>query len=271
MTNKLVQESAKSLVSSDQVSRANYKLILTVLMQKNGFMKVNRLKSLCASGKLSVPLLPHKGAWRCLTRLDQFALKRASAEAANEKPRQESIVQSSSSKFVSRIAGRKGKREMVKQHLGPLLRNGVDGLRPLVEILVADLNFSGLAEVLELSESSVSKAQIETVLEHSVSGYKSSIQDTFVHAIVREKSLPLPEKRAVLTQLLEYEPVRQLLNQVNLNHETPLVVAAGIAKTVTEAEKQDWQKIASLFISKGADVYLCDKKGVFYEPIVQGG
>ena len=271
MTNKLVAETARGLVNSDQVSRANYKLILAVLMQKNGFMKISRLKSLCGSGKLSVPLLPHKGAWKCLVRLDQFALKRASAEATGHKAsRTDQPVLASTStsvKFVARIAGRKGKHEMVKQNVRPLLSQGT--FQSLLEMLVLEANFSGLAEVLDLAQVELSLTEVDTKLSCALSSYKSGIEDNILHRILRDTTTTVSEKLKIFQILFLFESPKLLINKVNLNHESPLITAFGLG--TASSGKQEWEKIANIFIKNGADVFLCDKKGLFYDPTLLGG
>lgn len=270
LTNRLVLESAKALVASKDVSRSNYKCILAVLIQRNGFMKINRLKSLCASGKLASPLLPHKGGWRCLVRLDQFALKRASKESTTLGSQRPGIAASVDVKFIARIAGQKGKTELLKSKLKNLFaEEDTDDMHSVFSILLAELNWMGLIDVLESVKDTLSHERVDKALSTIISPFKTSLGDSLFHLLVKESSLKILDKNRLMHLLLDFPSMKLLVNEVNLNHESVLVL---VSKTAPRSgpDTAAWQDLAELFITAGADKYLCDRKGTFYEPLVSG-
>lgn len=275
LTNKLVIETSRALVASDQVSRANYKCILAVLVQKNGFMKVSRLKSLCASGKLSSPLLPHKGGWRSITRLDQFALKRASKECESAQPLPQSLISRGSTEldFISRIAGRKGKFEVLRERLSKYFADVSDiqrtsSLLTLLKTLVTDRNVTGFVEVLKVSDSVFDVGTIDSLVGEASRDFNNNLQETWLHFILRDSQTSPKEKVGIFDSLLEFSSLRNLVNIVNLNHVSPLVlITTELATKSAAVDRTRWQEIADILIKHGADVYLCDRKGTFYEPI----
>ena len=254
LANRLVFETAKSLVHSDKVSRSNYKLILAVLSEKNGFMKITRLKSLCAEGKLAAPILPHQGKWKCLTRLDQFALKRASATGVENAPAHANVPEASTAvKFIGRIAGRKGRSDMVKAQLVPLLKlTDKPHLSSLLKLLVAEMNIAGIAEVLWVAGDCVPDSSIESAVKEALSAFTTSIGDTILHLVVKDVAGSPAEKVKWLQCLLRYDVVKAIVNQVNLHHETALVLAGG---------RSDLEPVGMMLIENGADANICDKKG----------
>jgi hypothetical protein len=275
LTNQLVLETARGLVASKDVSRSNYKFILAVLIQKNGFMKVNRLKSLCASGKLSSPVLPHKGGWRCLVRLDQFALKRATKESASGQLSQpEEISASVDVKFVARIAGQKGKTYLLKQKLKSLCDTDtadgyLDDMHVIFKILLKESNWMGLIDVLASAYDIIPLETVNKALNSSLVPFRTNLKDSLLHLIVKDSSLRVQDKLRLVDLLLAFPSMKALVNEVNLNHEAPLVL---VTKTAPKSSPDIdvWQQLATKLISAGADKYLCDRKGLFYEPLVSG-
>lgn len=264
VSNRLVFEIGKQLVESENVSRSNYKLILSVLAQKNSFMKINRLKALLSDGKLANPILPHKGEWRCLTRIDQFALKRATQESQGA-PRSNLVIPASTSattgvKFISRLAGRKGRHEMVMKQLSTLLQNNSsEQLTELLSILVQEMNHAGLLEILEISSSILDGRTVDECLSRSIKGFQSAIGDTLLHTVVRDKNTSIEEKIRLMKGLLKYDGLKKLVNETNLNHESVLVLVG----TLQPTDKR-WSDIGNVLIGNGADLNICDKKGNFY-------
>ena len=268
--NRLIFAFSRDLVGDDRVSRANYKLILGVLVQKNGFMKISRLKSLCSSGKLSQPILPHKGAWRCLTRLDQFALKRAAGEQKKSDVVEISTTSlavssrpglSATGKFVSRICGRKGekKSEMVRNHLVSLLSSSSEQLTWLIDTLVKEGNFLGVREVLEVALSVVSADKVSKLVFPPLHAFRTNLGDTILHLIVKDKDLNLAEKISILNFLKNLPScASNLINAVNLSHETPLLLLmnSGLEERV---------QLSEVLKDLGADASICDVKGNFFK------
>ena len=281
LSNRLVIETAKAMVQSDVVSRSNYKCILAVLVQKNGFMKITRLKSLCATGKLAHPVLPHKGGWRSLIRLDQFALKRASKESVMPHGEHQlvDIEAPLEVKFIGRIAGQRGKSEMVKDKIEAL--SGAEPnddalfstrLNTIFEILLREVNFAGLLDVLDICKTLTRDAAVDKALEASIVPFRTNLHDSVLHLIVKSDSIKLPEKMRLVRNLLEFSSTKSLVNAVNLNHETALVLIKKRAEVGSALEHlTHLQAVADALIDSGADVYLCDRKGVFYERITSGG
>ncbi len=277
-SNKLTLETSRLLATSDKISRANYKCILAVLTQKNGFMKVSRLKSLCAAGKLSTPVLPRHGGWRALVRLDQFALRRASKESISS---DQSGIRISTEdtpvdvKFVARMAGQKGKRALLEQRFETALqgRDEHECLKRLVAIytiLMTESNIAGMSEILEVSEKFVTNKILESVLESTLQQFSTQIEDNILHVVMKDSRLQTVQKLHFIKLLLAYNSIKKLLNKVNLHHETPLVLINKISVGNTP-DLAELQKIADLMISAGADQYLCDRKGLFYQPVWTSG
>jgi hypothetical protein len=273
LNNKLVLETARALVMSQAVSRSNYKMILAVLVQKNGFMKVSRLRSLLAAGKLSTPVLPHKGEWRKVIRLDQFALKKASKEVWAEPARPSGDSGSRGSTeldFISRIAGRKGResalREMLSCTLKTLNETKTQSVLTLIfSNVVNDQNFLGLVEVATVASTLTSVDIVSSCLTKVVSNYKTALEETILHSLLRDQSTTVKQKFSMLSKLFEFSCMRDLVNRVNLNHQSALVlVSTCLSKS---SDLSGWQEVADLLIKTGADVYLCDRKGKFYEKI----
>ena len=275
LTNKLIIETARSLASSENVSRANFKCILAVLVRKNGFMKVSRLKSLCAAGKLSTPLLPNKGAWRAIIRLDQFALKRASKECDSGKPPVPSFTTRGSTglDFISRIAGRKGKFGVVSERVLSFFSEMSDSekissLTTLLKTLVDDGNILGFIDVLKICGPIYDHEAVDSILGKACTEFNSILRDNFLHYILRDSQTSPKDKVGILDFLLQFSSLRNVVNIVNLNHVSPLVLISNeLAITCSMEDRLQWQQIADLLIKHGTDIYLCDRKGNFYQPI----
>jgi hypothetical protein len=274
LTNRLVIETAKSLVESELVSRSNYKCILAVLVQKNGFMKISRLKSLCVSGKLASPVLPHKGGWRMLVRFDQFALKRASKDPVENRSDYHisDMDVPIEVKFIARIAGQKGKTDMLKQKLSALPKHEfTDLLTSVLNIVVREHNFPGLLDIIEAIRENEAVSAIDESIRRSITPFKTALDENLLHLIIKDSSIKVNQKVSLLRCLLQYDSTKKLINALNLNHETALVL---LSKTVTSSlspERELWQQAAEVLIMNGADVYLCDRKGYFYEPLISKG
>jgi len=258
--NRLVFDIGKFLVESGDVSRANFKPIVAVLSQKSGFMKINKLKSLCSSGKLSVPLLPRNGQWRSLMRLDQFALKRATKECGDDqnKPPPATIEKNSMESLITRLAGVKGRSPMVEKYLDRMIKEspGLPRLINLVGRLVREQNIPGLIEILELL-SKRPTVDLDALIETSIGPYRTPIGDNILHACVR---LPAVTVVDMVRRILNFSSLSVgLVNQVNLNHETPLLLASKVAQPggIREA-------VCGFLITAGSDVNIPDKKGNFY-------
>jgi len=261
--NRLVFQAGKELRHSACVSRSNYKLILAVLVQKNSFMKISKLKHLCGSGKLSQPILPHKGQWRCLTRLDQFALKRATAEqnkSENAVPLNSSSTPSLSTaaKFVARICGRKGKSEMVRSHLVPLLTgDSIGEFTWVVDTLIRESNFLGVSQVVEMAIEVLGLERVNKLVFPPFNSFRSSVGDTFLHLLVRDGSLSVREKLEVVAVVGSLPSVCQLVNEVNLSHETAL-------KLLMDRGAEEKKEVSGALLKLGANSSICDMKGNFF-------
>lgn len=257
---RLIFQAGRDLAENALVSRANYKLILAVLVQKNSFMKISRLKSLCGSGKLSHPILPHKGQWRCLTRLDQFALKRATSE--NVKPHNSLGLShgciSTEGKFIARICGRKGKNGMVRDHLVKLLSRNVSELTWVINTIVREgSNFLGLKEVLDIAGDVLGTDQVNKLVLPPVDSYRTHLGDSILHLLVKDESLDFRDKVSVLETLRRLPCIGKLVNVVNLSHETALVLLMSRSHAEQEA-------LCVILLEMGADVNICDSKGNFF-------
>jgi hypothetical protein len=267
-TNRLVADISKELVLSDMVSRSNFKLLVCVLSQKNGFMKISRLKSLLAKGRLSSPLLPHKGQWKCLTRLDQFALRRASKDTENQPRSNEGIAliptssESTGVRLLSRISGRKGRTEMVKTHLANLLKSDYSSSLPsLFSLLMKEGNYAGAAEIIEMGIEIIGVESLNNMVSDSnIGDARSILGDTFLHSLLRDRNTSVSDKLGILRAFLDLPYVCGLLNITNHNHETVLILSQGIGGTLDPK----WRQMGAMLIEKGADASICDKKGNFY-------
>ncbi len=266
--NKLTFEIGKSMTQSDMVSRANYKLILAVLAQKNGFMKIGRLKDLLGKGTLSSPILPHKGKWRSIIRLDPFALKRANKESGGlQQPQIENkpsnlITGPSTEAFLCQLAGQKSKRVLLTQFLEKYLTSGPHAvqLQTLVEVCISAGNLAGLGDILSLARLRVSDSDFQNVVKSCVFPFRTPLGNCILHELLRDPKLVLSEKVRVVLQLLELPVFPSLLNEVNLSHETPLVLAMKI-------DRIGLHSVCSRMLAVGADPSLCDSHGVFFTPL----
>ena len=237
ISNRLVFEAGKFLIDSDQVSRANYKLILCVLVEKNGFMKTLKLKSLCASGKLSTPLIPRSGRWRDLVRIDQFALKRA-ASSLVDKPTL-SACNISLVSFVSRLAGRPGKESLVSKHVSPMPFTDVS---KLISLLLENDNFPGVSQIIALRDFSES----ESLISNLILLHRGSLGDNIFHQLLRRPDLSKEVKFSSLTTLLKFSCIHDLLHERNLQGETPLHLSGNMF---------------DLLVKHGAPVHVPNNKG----------
>ena len=248
--NRLTFEIGKTLVESDQVSRSNYKLILAVLLQKNGFMKITKLKTLMTVGKLASPILPHKGKWRCLIRLDQFALKRATLEGIAQDENKPANTLSTES-FICRIAGNKSKLPLLKQYLSKHL-NSSPSLSPLVSRCLSSGNISGLSDIPHLSQNQLHcGGSVDSVIP-TIKSHRNLLGDNIFHILIRDSRCV--DKVRVISNLLVIPSLCQLLNEVNLTNQTPLVLAFS----------SGMPELCKLFKTHGADTSICDNRGIYY-------
>ena len=239
ITNRLVFETGKFLAESDQVSRSNYKLILCVLSQKNGFMKTSKLRGLCASGKLVHPILPRRGKWKGIVRLDQFALKRASLE--NEENDSGNVKHVSPVVlFASRVAGRAGKQEVFATQVRKLVsESSSKHVADLVLTLVSDGNVAGLAQLLRLLPADM----LEQCLNAETLSFRTAVGDNLLHLATTKGTAV-----ADIECLLQFASIQAMLNERNLGGRAPLHACA-------RAE------IFDLLVQHGADRHLPDSKG----------
>jgi hypothetical protein len=255
-TNRLTFEVGRAMTSSDIVSRANFKLILAVLVQKNGFMKIARLKELQAKGVLSTPILPHKGKWRALVRLDPFALKRASKEVSHALPEQKahSSLKSSLEGFICQIAGHKSKLSILEQYLRKHLVHP-NALSSLLNHCIHSGTVGGIPDILKVSSTIID--DIKTPTEAVVLPYRSALGNNIFHDIIRDPKPDPIEKRRRIEILLEIPCTLPLLNMTNYSHETPLIFAS---------RDPSFEGICGTMVKHGANVHISDKNGRVYVP-----
>ena len=258
--NRLVFDVGKTLVETADVSRANFKLVVAVLSQKSGFMKINKLKALCASGKLNNPLLPRKGQWRALVRLDPFALKRATAEGNQQNRPEVNVMPPRSTpsieSLIIRMVGSRSKSPLLEQQLVRVLAGNPDAMQStlssIFSALLANNQFPGVCDLIEMVlklSPPQDREKIERIISNTVVSFRTSIGDTILHALIRVTEFDL------CGSLLKHDMLRPLLNTVNLNHETPLLLLFKQNKSAP--------LIADL-IQHGADTSIPDKKGNLY-------
>lgn len=254
--NRLVFDVGKALVDTSEVSRANFKLIVAVLCQKSGFMKINKLKALCESGKLSTPLLPRKGQWRALVRSDPFALRRATSEGNQQNQPSANHSAPSMESLVVRLLASKSKSPLLEKQLNllvnPLTLQSISSLSSIVSKLVLSNQFSGVCDLLDLVlkiSPSSNRDRIMLIFSDSLLPFKTAIGDSILHALVRALEFEVCES------FLKHEAFKPLLNTVNLNHETPLLLASKL-----DAPKP----FLTLLVAQGADTSIPDKKGNLY-------
>lgn len=265
VTNRLVFDIGRSLVDTSDVSRANFKLLVAVLSQKSGFMKINKLKALCAAGKLKTPLLPKKGQWRELVRLDPFALKRATTEGyhANQAESVSSRITSGPSmeSLIIRLAGSRSKSPLLQSQLTRLIQPFTETAQSAFSSICTQLcvnnQSAGLVDLLVLTSKSIvsekDKPTFHRIIETAIVPFRTIIGDNILHAMIRSNDLEC------CRHLVEFDAIKPLLNEVNLNHETPLLLAHK-----TFSKSNETSNFLSFLISVGANPAIPDKKGNLY-------
>ena len=234
--NRLVFETGRFLLDSDAVSRSNYKLIVCVLIQSNGFMKTSKLKSLCLGGVLKAPILPKHGKWRDLFRLDTYALKKAGDGTCLKNRDLLKVGKVSLVSFVSRVLMKNSYKPLfVSKYLSNMSSTDISSL---ANILIVECPI-GLSRLFSLLNPET-RLGLYTQIIHP---YKNSMGDTFFHRIVCESSIDL------IAPMLEFPEANTLLNQRNLKGETPLHLCTS-------------SDVFELLTKKGADPNIPNSKGI---------
>jgi hypothetical protein len=235
VTNRLLFDFGKDVTDMDRsnCSRANYKCILASVSGRSGLLRVQRLRKLLVEGKLSIPVLPRKGGWRCLARLDQFALKRLAGEDGKEDRLVPPSENGMAVNYLVRILLR-GRVDLVKDKIAKLdelnlikvvtelfQHRAVDGLLGILEISV-DKNeefFQRIGEIrsnlnnylIHLISPNCTNLQIFTKLRHSIN-HQNLLGDSPLH-LVRDP--------AVYDHLLSLGADRTLLNRKGIRPTRP--------------------------------------------------
>jgi hypothetical protein len=175
--------------------------------------------------------------------------------------------------FISRIAGRKGKFGVVSERvLGYLSEMSdsekISSLITLLKTLVADGNMLGFVDVLKICSPIFDHETVDSILGEACTEFKNILRDNLLHFILRDSQTSPKDKVGLLGFLLKFSSLQSLVNKVNLNHMSPLVLISNeLAIKCSTEDRFQWQQIADLLIKHGADIYLCDRKGTFYQPI----